>query len=65
MEELNSPYKTDHRVADPYVCEFSILQDIFVSLEHNINIVGSALYDDDYRREDGQWRIARTGYKRL
>ncbi len=41
------------------------LQDIFVSLEHNINIVGSALYDDDYRREDGQWRIARTGYKRL
>ncbi|MDC6458950.1 nuclear transport factor 2 family protein [Luminiphilus sp.] len=41
------------------------LQDIFVSLEHNMNIVGSALYDDEYRREDGHWRIARTGYKRL
>jgi hypothetical protein len=41
------------------------LQDIFVSLEHNMNIVGSALYDDEYRREDGCWRIARTGYKRL
>ena len=41
------------------------LQDIFVSLEHNMTIMGSALYDDEYRLEDGQWRIARTGYKRL
>lgn len=41
------------------------LQDIFVSLEHNVTIMGSALYDDEYRLEEGQWRIARTGYKRL
>ena len=41
------------------------LQDIFVSLEHNMTIMGSALYDDEYRLEDGQWRIASTGYKRL
>lgn len=41
------------------------LQDIFVSLEHNVTIMGSALYDDEYRLEKGQWRIARTGYKRL
>jgi len=41
------------------------LQDIFVSLEHNMTIMGSALYEDEYRLEDGQWRIARTGYKRL
>ena len=41
------------------------LQDIFVSLEHDITIMGSALYEDEYRREDGEWRIARTGYQRL
>ena len=41
------------------------LQDIFVSLEHNMTIMGSALYEDEYRLEGGQWRIARTGYKRL
>jgi hypothetical protein len=41
------------------------LQDIFVTLEHNLTIMGSALYDDEYRLEDGQWRISRTGYKRL
>ena len=41
------------------------LQDIFVSLEHDITITGSALYEDEYRREGGEWRIARTGYQRL
>ncbi len=41
------------------------LQDIFVSLEHNMTIMGSALYEDEYRLEDGQWRIAQTGYERL
>ena len=41
------------------------LQDIFVSLEHDITITGSALYEDEYRLKDGEWRIARTGYQRL
>ena len=41
------------------------LQDIFVSLERDITITGSALYEDEYRLEDGEWRIARTGYQRL
>jgi hypothetical protein len=31
------------------------LQDIFVSLEHDITIMGSALYEDDYRCEGGEW----------
>ena len=30
------------------------LQDIFVSLEHNMTIMGSALYDDEYRLEDSR-----------
>jgi hypothetical protein len=27
--------------------------------------VGSAIYRDQYRREDGAWRIARTEYDRV
>ena len=27
--------------------------------------MGSALYHDEYRFEDGAWRIASTGYERL
>ena len=41
------------------------LQDIFVQLKHDITVMGSALYEDEYRREDGAWRIATTGYVRL
>ena len=41
------------------------LQDIFVNLSQDITIMGSALYQDTYRREAGGWRIASTGYERL
>lgn len=41
------------------------LQDIFINLEENITLIGSALYDDRYVKENGQWKIAYTGYKRL
>ena len=41
------------------------LQDIFVQLKHDITVMGSALYEDEYRLEDGTWRIATTGYVRL
>ena len=41
------------------------LQDIFVQLQYNLTIMGSALYEDEYRRVDGEWRIAKTGYQRL
>ena len=41
------------------------LQDIFVELNHSVTIMGSALYDDAYRKESGEWKIARTGYRRL
>ena len=37
------------------------LQDIFVQLKHDITVMGSALYEDEYRREDGVWRIANDG----
>ena len=41
------------------------LEDIFVSLERNNITIGSAIYKDQYRREDGVWKIARTEYDRI
>jgi len=41
------------------------LQDIFINLEDNITISGTALYNDRYVKVNGEWRIAYTGYKRL
>ena len=41
------------------------LEDIFISLERQDHTIGSAIYKDAYRREDGQWKIARTEYDRI
>ncbi len=40
------------------------LHDIFINLEDNTRLTGSAFYTDIYRRSDGVWRIAETSYKR-
>ena len=41
------------------------LDDKVIITEHRMLLTGAAFYDDTYRRcEDGQWRIARTGYIR-
>ncbi|QGP80527.1 nuclear transport factor 2 family protein [Sphingobium sp. CAP-1] len=41
------------------------LEDIFINLEMRSHTIGSAIYRDQYRREDGQWKIARTEYDRV
>lgn len=41
------------------------LHDIFVNLEENWTLQGSALYDDRYAKIDGEWRIVHTTYRRL
>ena len=41
------------------------LEDIFINLESRTHTVGSALYRDQYVREDNVWRIARTEYDRV
>jgi hypothetical protein len=41
------------------------LQDIFVNLEQNTTLHGTALYNDRYVKENGQWKIQYTGYKRV
>ncbi len=41
------------------------LHDVFVNLEANTTLQGSALYHDDYVKRDGAWRIAKSTYTRL
>lgn len=41
------------------------LQDVVIQLEAGVRIDGSALYEDRYRKEDGEWKICATGYKRI
>jgi hypothetical protein len=41
------------------------LHDVFVNLEQNTTLQGSALYHDDYVKRDGAWRIAKSTYTRL
>ena len=41
------------------------LQDIFINLEENTTLRGSALYRDRYVKQNGEWKIEYTGYKRL
>ncbi len=36
------------------------LEDIFISLDSKSHTIGTAIYKDEYRREDGVWKIART-----
>jgi SnoaL-like protein len=39
-------------------------QDTVIVVEHRFVITGAAFYEDRYRREDGRWHIAHTGYER-
>ncbi|GLV23430.1 hypothetical protein TomMM35A_32680 [Sphingobium sp. TomMM35A] len=41
------------------------LEDIFIDVERKDHTIGSAIYRDAYRREDGLWKIARTEYDRV
>ncbi|MEC3948207.1 nuclear transport factor 2 family protein [Sphingobium sp. HWE2-09] len=41
------------------------LEDIFINMQHRTHTTGSAIYRDQYRREQGVWKIARTEYDRV
>lgn len=41
------------------------LQDLVIHLEAGVRIYGSAIYQDVYRKESGEWKICATGYKRV
>jgi len=40
------------------------LEDTVVLVELQMTVQGAAFYEDRYRKVDGRWRIAHTGYKR-
>ncbi|HEV8312450.1 MAG TPA: nuclear transport factor 2 family protein [Burkholderiaceae bacterium] len=41
------------------------LEDHVIDLEQNLTLHGTAYYDDEYVKRDGQWCIAFTGYERV
>ena len=41
------------------------LEDIFINLERKTHIIGSAIFNDKYRRVNGKWKIERTEYDRV
>lgn len=41
------------------------LQDRVLVPGADLVIAGTALYEDEYRREDGRWLISHTGYRRI
>jgi hypothetical protein len=40
------------------------MDDVVVMTDWNLTVRGAAFYEDEYRKVDGEWQIARTGYKR-
>jgi len=41
------------------------LEDVFIDHEKKEHTIGTAIYHDTMRREDGVWKIARTVYERV
>lgn len=40
------------------------LYDVFINLESQEYLTGSAIYEDTYVKQEGRWLISKTGYKR-
>ncbi|MDJ0866615.1 MAG: nuclear transport factor 2 family protein [Myxococcota bacterium] len=41
------------------------LDDVVIDTSSEITIRGAAVYEDEYVKQDGAWRIRSTGYRRL
>lgn len=69
---LAGPIATQHMVTQPEIAVTGdtatgtwSMQDTVIAAEYGVLIRGGAYYVDTYRREDGEWRIASTAYKRI
>ena len=40
------------------------LQDMVIDLVGKTRLYGAAIYSDEYRKVDGEWKISKTGYSR-
>ena len=65
-------FHSSHRVHHPEI-EFTspttatgvwALEDVVIETRAGITIRGAAFYRDEYAKQDGAWRIRRTGYER-
>lgn len=52
------------RLTDEYAEVTWALRDRVIYLEHDVQIEGAAYYHDTFRKENGRWLIAKTGYER-
>jgi hypothetical protein len=65
-------FHSSHRVHQPEIDLTSAttatavwaMDDVVVMTDWNLTVRGAAFYTDEYRKDDGKWRLARTGYKR-
>ena len=51
--------------SDDYAEGMWVLTDMFIDFRKNTILHGAGVYRDRYRKIDGQWKIAHTGYTRL
>jgi hypothetical protein len=64
---------TSHRVHEPEIDITSPttahgiwgLDDVVIYPKAEISVRGAAFYEDEYVKVDGEWKIHRTGYRRL
>jgi len=65
-------FHSSHRVHHPEIALLSpteatgvwALEDVVIETKWDVTIRGAAFYTDAYAKQDGVWRIRRTGYKR-
>jgi hypothetical protein len=63
---------TSHRCTQPEIELLSAteatgvwaLEDVVIHQDFDVTIHGASFYEDTYAKVDGEWKIARTGYKR-
>lgn len=67
-ETFHSSHRCTHPeielVSDTEATAVWALDDTVVETAHDVTIRGAAFYTDRYRKVDGRWLIAETGYKR-
>ena len=66
MITLHQGHQPEIAVIDEHTARGTwYLQDLVIVLEAGIRLYGSAIYSDVYRKIDGEWKIAETGYQRV
>src|SRR5262249_40131626 len=68
----STSYRSSHRVHHPEIdlttpttaTGIWALDDVVVDASRDFALRGAAFYADEYVKQDGSWRIARTAYKR-